>query len=567
MIVVLGFAAVITTVIGDLKDTIVIAGVIVLNAAIGFGQEHRAEQAMAALRRMSAPFAQVVRDGSVKSVPTRELVPGDILQLEAGDVVSADARLAHAPNLRVNEAALTGESVPVDKSVEPTDPGSGDALADQFNMVFKGTAVTYGRAVAVVTATGMETALGRIAGLLEAHRAPPTPLQQRLARLGRDIAIVAVAICALVFAVGVLSGEPATRMLVASVSLAVAAIPESLPAVVTISLAFGAQRMARHHAIVRKLPSVETLGSVTVIATDKTGTLTQGRMLVERIWTPDGQRWRVTGDGYSPEGHVEPEGPDADGQASLTALARSAALCNDAALIPPAEPDRAWTVGGDPTEGALLALAAKLDINRAALRRTNPRLAEEPFDSARKRMTTFHSMSSGRVLTVTKGALEAVVPTLAPSQPNRDHRSVVEIAEATADEYAQAGYRVLALAGSEHEDLDSALRDADHGNELYGLVALADPPRPEAAAAVAAAHRAGIRTIMITGDHPATARDRRAPRHARRRHGHDRPRAQGRRTRTPRAPRRETSASTPARPRSRSSTSCRRGRRPAPSSR
>jgi ATPase, P-type (transporting), HAD superfamily, subfamily IC/ATPase, P-type (transporting), HAD superfamily, subfamily IC/ATPase, P-type (transporting), HAD superfamily, subfamily IC len=504
MIVVLLIAAAITATIGDLKDTIVIVGVVVLNAAIGFVQEHRAEQAMAALRKLAAPFARVLRDGSIRSVPARELVPGDIVQLEAGDVVPADARLVEAPNLRVNEAALTGESVPVDKSTDPVDAGPDSLLADRVNMVFKGTAVPYGRAVAVVTATGMDTALGRIAGLLETHKRSATPLQRRLATLGRSIAVAAVAICALVFAVGVLSGEPATRMLLVSVSLAVAAIPESLPAVVTISLALGAQRMARHRAVVRRLPAVETLGSVTVIATDKTGTLTQGRMLVERIWTPDGQEWAVTGDGYSPDGDLEPiVSRQADEPEALSALARSAALCNDAALIPPNQRGGAWTVGGDPTEGALLALAAKLDGRHRTFQREYPRLAEEPFDSARKRMTTFHAMPSGGVLTLTKGALEAVAPTLVRS---KDDRTVARLAEAKADEYAQAGYRVLALAGSEHGDLDTALRDANQAAVLYGLVALADPPRPEAAAAVAAAHRAGIRTVMITGDHPATAR-------------------------------------------------------------
>jgi Ca2+-transporting ATPase len=498
MIVVLMIAAAVTTVIGDVKDTIVIVAVVVLNAAIGFMQERRAEQAMAALRRMAAPFARVVRDGSVTSVPARELVPGDVVQLDAGDVVPADARLVDAPNLRVNEASLTGESVPVAKTTDPIGIGDDATLADQVDMVFKGTAVVYGRAVAVVTATGMATALGQIAELLQAHRAPATPLQRRLSALGRQIAIAAVVICALVFALGVATGEPATRMLLASVSLAVAAIPESLPAVVTISLALGAQRMARHHAVVRKLAAVETLGSVTVIATDKTGTLTQGRMVVERIWTSDGHEWNVLGDGYSPEGSVEAlDRAQRDGHEPLRALALSGALCNDAALVAPTGPGDAWTVSGDPTEGALLALAAKLDIHDTVLRRTYPRLAEEPFDSTRKLMTTFHATPTGRVLAVTKGALEAVLPTLAESPAP---------SEITADEYAQAGYRVLALAGSEHDDLDHAFRGAAHGNVLYGLVALADPPRREAAAAIAAARRAGIRTVMITGDHPATAR-------------------------------------------------------------
>ena len=495
MIVVLLMAAVVTIVIGDIKDTVVIVGVVVLNAVIGYAQEHRAEQAMSALRRLAAPFARVVRNGAVRSVPAGELVPGDVVQLEAGDVIPADARLVDAPNLRVNEAALTGEAVPVDKSVDAV--ASDDVLADRVDMVFKGTAVTYGRAVAVVTATGMRSELGRIAGLLEAHPAGATPMQRRLARLGRDIAFVAVAVCAVVFVLGVATGESATRMLLTSVSLAVAAIPESLPAVVTISLALGAQRMARQHAIVRALPAVETLGSVTVIATDKTGTLTQGRMVVERIWTGNGHEWTVGGDGYAPDGPVTPSGPDRDGNAPLGRLALAAVLCNDATLIAPRKRGEPWTVAGDPTEGALVALAAKLGVGEAAIRRTHPRLAEEPFDSARKRMTTFHGTPSGRVLRFTKGAFEAVAPTLRDAEP---------AAELQTETYADAGYRVLAFAGAEYATLDDALSAKDAGNDFYGLVALADPPRPEAAAAVAAAHRAGIRTVMITGDHPATAR-------------------------------------------------------------
>jgi Ca2+-transporting ATPase len=497
MIVVLLIAAAVTVVIGDLKDTIVIVGVVVLNAAIGYAQEHRAEQAMAALRSLSAPFARVVRDGTVRSIPAREVVPGDIMQLEAGDVIAADARLVDAPNLRVNEAALTGEAIPVDKSVEPVASGSDTMLADQVDMVFKGTAVSYGRAVGIVTATGMHSELGGIAGLLEAHQSPATPMQRRLARLGRDIAGVAVAVCALVFVLGVATGESATRMLLTSVSLAVAAIPESLPAVVTISLALGAQRMASHRAIVRSLPAVETLGSVTVIATDKTGTLTQGSMLVEAVWSADGHEWSVTGDGYAPDGAVTPlcAKPRDDGMLDRIALA--AVLCNDASLIAPREAGEAWAVAGDPTEGALVALAAKLGAPGGNTRRGYPRLAEIPFDSVRKRMTTFHALDSGRVLAVTKGALEAVMP---------KSRQSSGAAERQAEAYARAGYRVLALAGREYDTLDAALDDVGTGNDLYGLVALADPPRSEAAAAVAAAHRAGIRTVMITGDHPATAR-------------------------------------------------------------
>jgi len=497
MIVVLLIAAAVTVVIGDLKDTIVIVGVVVLNAVIGYAQEHRATQAVAALRRLSTPFARVLRDGTVRSIPARELVPGDVVRLEAGDIVAADARLVDAPNLRVNEAALTGEAVPVDKSVESVRSGPDAALADQIDMVFKGTAVTYGRAVGIVTATGMQSALGRIAELLEAHQAPATPLQRRLARLARDIAAVVVAACAVVFALGVATGEAATRMLLTSVSLAVAAIPESLPAVVTISLALGAQRMARHHAIVRSLPAVETLGSVTVIATDKTGTLTQGSMVVEAIWSVDGDEWSVTGEGYAPDGAVTPLRADGGDGKMLHRIGLAAVLCNDATLIAPRAAGEAWTVAGDPTEGALVALAAKLGVPAKTIRHAYPRLAEVPFDSIRKRMTTFHALESGHVLAVTKGALEAVIPT---------SRAVSVAADRQAETYARAGYRVLALSGREYDTLDAALEDVDTGNDLYGLIALADPPRPGAAAAVAAAHRAGSRTVMITGDHPATAR-------------------------------------------------------------
>jgi Ca2+-transporting ATPase len=494
MIVVLLAAAAVTVVIGDLKDTVVILSVVVLNAAIGYAQEHRAEEAMAALRRLSVPFARVVRDGAVRSIPTRELVPGDVVRLEVGDVVPADARLVEAPNLRVNEAPLTGEAMPVDKSaavVRRERRERDAALTDQSDMVFKGTAVTYGRGVGVVTATAMDTALGRIAGLLEAHSSPTTPMQRRLARLGRDIAVAAVAMCGVVFVIGYATGESATRMLLTSISLAAAAIPESLPAVVTISLALGAQRMARHHAIVRVLPAVETLGSVTVIATDKTGTLTQGVMLVERVWA-DGDEWAVTGDGYAPEGVIRPLAR-AD-EAALARLVRAAALCNDATLIAPAFAHEPWSVAGDPTDGALVALAEKAGVETSAVRHDLRRLAEMPFDSTVKRMTTVHALPTGKVLALTKGAIETVAPLLR----DRDARGADQ-----ARVYASAGYRVLALAGAEYGSVEAALSGGRH--ELYGLVAFADPPRPEAAAAVAAAHRAGIRTVMITGDHPATA--------------------------------------------------------------
>ncbi|MFO7548683.1 MAG: cation-translocating P-type ATPase [Acidimicrobiia bacterium] len=511
MIVVLLIAAAITVVIGDLKDAIVITVIVVLNAVIGFVQEYRAEQAMAALRSMAAPTARVVREGTESTLPAAAVVPGDILVLEAGDVVPADARLLECPNLRVNESALTGESVPVDKTPEALDPAEGGMLADRRNMVFKGTAVVYGRARAVVVATGMATALGEIAGLLKAHQSPRTPLQIRLAVLGRWLAVAALAVCLLVFTVGVARGEDVRLMFLVAVSLAVAAIPEALPAVVTIALALGAQRMVKHHALIRKLPAVETLGSVTVICSDKTGTLTQGRMLVERVWTLDGEI-RVAGNGYEPVGDLEgeTEAVDVAHDAAFGRLIRTAVLCNDAALVTPAGPAEEWTVVGDPTEGALVALGGKAGLERDRYHRAHPRTAEIPFDSDRKLMTTVHRRREGpggRV--ATKGAVESVLPRVTRvARAGEDPGITDELRSqvlAQADAYAVAGYRVLALAGRTDDVALESLDGAEHDLTLYGLVAMADPPRPESRAAVEACRSAGITPVMITGDHPATA--------------------------------------------------------------
>ena len=513
MIVVLLIAAAVTVAIGDLKDAIVIGAIVVLNAAIGFFQEYRAERAMAALKTMATPVARVVRGGLETAIPAVDLVPGDVIVLEAGDVVPADARLVECPNLRVNEAALTGESVPVDKSPNAMDGADGELVADRRNMAFKGTSVVYGRARGVVVATGMQTSLGEIAGLLKAHQAPRTPLQRRLAVLGRRLAAAAVAVCVVVFTAGVLRGEDVTLMFLTAVSLAVAAIPEALPAVVTIALALGASRMVQHHALIRKLPAVETLGSVTVICTDKTGTLTQGRMLVERIWALSAEV-EVGGSGYEPTGDLTIEGesvrfPD---DASSTRLLVAAALCNDATLVAPSESGGVWSLVGDPTEGALLSLVGKAGLHPDELQDDFPRVAEIPFDSDRKRMTTVHrSRDGGTALIATKGAIEAVldaVSTVADRDGDRvldDETRVAFIDQATS--YAADGFRVLAIAGRVLSDghLGDPL-DAEDDLVLYGLVAMADPARPESAAAVAACRAAGITPVMITGDHPATGR-------------------------------------------------------------
>ena len=513
MILVLIAAAIITAVIGDTKDTVVILAIVVFNGIVGFSQEYRAEQAMDALMRMSSPEARVVRDGETRLVPAREVVPGDIMLLEQGDIVTADLRLCEAPALRVNEAPLTGESEPVAKLTSALPDVAAATPADQLNMAFSGTAVTSGRARGIVVATGMSTAIGHIAQLLQQGDDEATPLQKRLGELGKWLAMAALIICALVFASGVLRGEDPEEMFLIAVSLAVAAIPEGLPAVVTISLALGARRMAQRRALVRRLPAVETLGSVTVICSDKTGTLTENRMLVERLWTP-AREYVVRGDGYSPEGVLDPS-PDDDRLAARAALV--AAACNDASLVRPEVGAGDWSITGDPTEGALLAFAAKLDVRQSDLRTRIPRVAEISFDAERRRMTTIHTATEPasvadpatgpgsaadaiRHWVAVKGALESIAALLDDGQTG-----VVAEARAVAERYAEDGYRVLALADGDIDAVPRDPGDAEQGLRLVGVVAMADPPREAAAAAIAECRSAGISAIMITGDHLLTA--------------------------------------------------------------
>jgi len=495
MILVLVAAAVIVAAIGDVKDTVVILAIVVLNALIGFAQEFRAERAMAALRRLTSPVTTAIRGGVRTTVPAPELVPGDLVALATGDVVTADLRLVSAHALRINEAALTGESEPADKVVESLPAVTEALLAEQRNMAFSGTAVTFGRGTGIVVGTGMGTALGRVAELIQHQADSSTPLQRRLAQLGGQLAAIALGICVLVFAMGLARGEPVETMFLTSVSLAVAAIPEGLPAVITIALALGARRMAGRRALVRKLPAVETLGSVTVVCSDKTGTLTENRMLVERVWTP-AREYRATGHGYAPRGGIDPE-PEGDDR--FPALLRVAAICNDATLVPPAAPDEAWSITGDPTEGALLALAARHGVDRDEVRARHPRHDELTFDAARRRMTTFHADGEG-VLVAVKGAPEAVIPLLAPEEARRGAAALELAARLAAD-----GYRVLALADRHLAAPPEQLEAAETRLRLLGLVGMADPPRMEAADAIAACRSAGITPVMITGDHPLTA--------------------------------------------------------------
>jgi Ca2+-transporting ATPase len=486
MILLLIGAAVVSGIIGDLKDTLVIIGIVVLNAVIGFVQEFRAERAIAMLKQLAAASAAVIRGGEQRTVPARELVPGDLVLLEAGNIVPADLRLVEAIQLKLAEAALTGESVPVDKTVAPLAEAT-PPLGDRRNMAFKGTIVTYGRGRGIAVATGMNTELGKIASTLAGAGDGKTPLQRRLAGFGRRLALAALVICAIIFVAGLLRGEPPLLMLLTALSVAVAAVPEALPAVVSILLALGARKMVQHNALVRRLPAVETLGSVTYICTDKTGTLTRNEMRVEVVFA-DGR-------------FVAPAAADRNGPLwapLLTALAQ----CSDATR----GPDEQWL--GDPTEVALARVAAEAGYQRSTLEKAAPRVAELPFDSERKRMTTVHRRADGFVA-YTKGAPERVLNRCtamltAAGRTDLQRQTLL----ATAEEMAADGLRVLAVAMREWPDRpqvqDSNRLEADL--TLLGLVGLLDAPRPEAAEAVGICQSAGIIPVMITGDHPATAR-------------------------------------------------------------
>ncbi|MCX5435313.1 cation-transporting P-type ATPase [Streptomyces sp. NBC_00063] len=491
LILVLLGAVVLTLAIGDHADAVVIALVIVVNTAVGVAQEVRADNAVAALSALSAPNARVLRDFASGEVPAAEVAPGDVLILGEGDIVAADAELAEASALLVDESMLTGESVSVDK-----DPGA---------RLSAGTVVVRGRGVATVTATGADSALGRIAAQLGGKR-EPTPLQRRLGALGRVLAAVTLALCLVVFVLGVVRGVPVATMAVTAISLAVAAVPESLPAVVTLALALGARRMADRHALVRRLPAVETLGSVTVLATDKTGTLTEGRMVVQHVWTPR-RTFDFFGVGYEPEGDVQVEGkrPTTDELEPARELLTVTCLCNDARLRPPQDSadKRLWSAVGDPMEAALLAAAAKAGCaDRAGLVGELPRRDESPFDSVRKRMSTLHMTPSGQVIVCLKGAPEVVLDTAVLG----DTTDLIRGARQEAALLAAQGYRVLAVASGTRDDVPSHPAEAESGLRLLGLVAISDPPKAHATATLAACRAAGITPVLITGDHPATAR-------------------------------------------------------------
>ena len=490
LVLVLLAAAVLTTATGDWTDATVIVLVIVVNTAAGVIQEVKADHAISALTQLTAPDARVIRDGAQQHIPAADVVAGDLLVLAEGDIIPADAQVTEAAALLVDESALTGESVPVDKI-----PGGGPG-----EMVSSGTVVVRGRGQAVVTATGTASAMGRVAALMTAGSAL-TPLQRRMIGVGRALAVAAVALCAIVLAIGLARGQGTELMVITAISLVVAAVPESLPAVVTLALALGARRMTARHALIRRLPAVETLGSVTVLGTDKTGTLTEGAMVARQLWTPAGEAV-VSGDGYGPHGRVLRDGrplePAAD--PGLTELLAAAALCNDAALRPPAG-DQGWTAVGDPTEAALLTAAARLGLQTGQLTAAMPRVSEIPFDSGRKKMTTVHRRPAGGVRVICKGAPECLLDPAVLS----DDPATIARARDRAGELARDGFRVLAVAAADRpaappaDELERRLR-------LLGLAGIVDPPRRAAAATIASCHAAGIAPVLITGDHPATAR-------------------------------------------------------------
>jgi len=505
LIIILLAATLLSAFLGETVEAIAIAVIVLFAVILGFAQEYRAERAIEALRRMAAPLATVLRDGRESRVPARELVPGDLILLHAGDKIPADARLTEAVNLQIEESALTGESVPSEKRADPL----ADAelrLGDRKNMAYGGTAVTYGRGRAVVVATGMNTEFGAIARMLQTIETAKTPLQRNLDRVGASLARIALAIVALIVGLGLLRGQPVLEMLIFGIALAVAVVPEALPAVVTISLALGVQRMVRRNALMRRLPAVETLGSTTYICTDKTGTLTKDEMTARRLWI-GGATIEISGAGYEPVGELTHDGSaidlaPGDWGPPARRLLRAAALACDA-TIDRSEKEGRWEVNGDPTEGALVVAAAKAGLDKGRLDADSPRLAEIPFTSESKRMTV--RVSGSDPATYSKGAPEVILASC-DRWLGEDGEMVLDGSHrerilAAAASMAAEALRVLAVA--DRPGAEGA--DAERGMILLGLVGMIDPPRPEARAAIATCREAGIKPVMITGDHPITA--------------------------------------------------------------
>lgn len=516
LIIILVLAAVLSFVTGDTVEALAIIAIVILAGVLGFVQEYRADKAIEKLREMAAPTATVFRDGEETIVPSKELVPGDIITLKTGDRIGADGRIIESMAIRVDEASLTGESHPVEKS-PATPEGEVVLLANRTNMVFSGTIVVHGRGKTLVTATGMRTEFGKITGLLQETKAERTPLQVSLDQMGRWLGVFSIALSVVIASFGILKGYDVLRMLVWGVALAVAVIPEALPAVVTISLALGVSRLAKQNALIRKLNAVETLGSTSVICSDKTGTLTQGEMTVQEIALPGLPPFLVSGVGYRPTGTITREVPSDGGSdtAPLALLLRCAALCNDAELR---DSDDRWRIIGDPTEAALLTAAAKLGLWKQALQGEEPRVDEVAFSSERKVMTTIHRRSDGTRVAYMKGAPEILLlgrkmpdPAPAPCGHYLNRSEVLPLKPARRDalllrstEMARRGLRTLGFAYRELA-ADESGEAVERDMVFLGFVGMMDPPREEVKDAIRECHQAGIRTVMITGDQRETA--------------------------------------------------------------
>jgi Ca2+-transporting ATPase len=532
LVIILIIAAVISGFLGKPTETIAILAIIFLFAILGFIQEYRAEKAMAALKKLTVPIVRVRRNGELLEISARDLVPGDIIILEAGNLVPADARLIDCVNLKIQEAALTGESDAVEKDTAAL--GRSDlTLGDRINMAYMGTMVTYGHGEAVTVATGMNTQLGRVAALIQEVEHEMTPLQRRLNQVGKFMAICGVITAALVMIVGLLNDQTWSDMFLTAVSVAVAVVPEGLPAVVTVTLALGAQRMLKRQALIRKLPAVETLGSVTVICSDKTGTLTENRMTVTVIDVA-GEYLELSDSMHHPAPSLSPSPLLQSGQEifenkpeTIFLVLMGGALCNDATLKPDPMTNRVQTIG-DPTEGALLVAASRAKIFKNELQNDLPRVGEIPFDSSRKRMTTIHqlptdlsrlpeqllSLKTRRVpyVAFTKGAVDSLLEVAShvwvDNQPEKMDKKMYDRIKKANDQLAAKGMRVLGVALKWLDSLpqNKQLEQVEQNLVMLGLIGMIDPPRPEVKEAVATCKAAGIRPIMITGDHPLTAR-------------------------------------------------------------
>ncbi|MBN1375788.1 MAG: cation-translocating P-type ATPase [Dehalococcoidia bacterium] len=488
----------------EFLDAIVIFIIVLFAAGLGFIQEYRASKAIQALKRMAAPLASVLRDGAEAEVPSREVVPGDVVIIRTGDKIPADARIIESFNLRTDEAALTGESMPVEKISDSVNADSG--LGDRLNMLFSGTAAVYGRCKAVVVGTGQHTEFGKIAAMLKEVKQDKTPLQINLDRIGKWIAIAALILCFILALMGVFRGHEPLEMLIWGISLAVAAVPEALPAVVTISLALGVNRMVKMHALIRKLPAVETLGCTTIICSDKTGTMTQDQMTLKKIYT-GGKLIDITGVGYEPAGDFLLDGNiiDHDSNADLQKLLISANMCSDTALV---NIDGQWKIQGDPTEGAFVVAAVKAGINIEQSCGIHPRVGEIPFSSESKRMTTIYREPDG-VIAYSNGAAEVILSTceyvyMSGSEEKLDESGREKIQKIIRD-MANDALRVLATSYKRLPDNFTVDESVNSEMVLMGLGGMIDPPRPEVKSSIQTCVDAGIKTVMITGDHKITA--------------------------------------------------------------